>query len=223
MSTHDNIGSGARKLYKRDFWAVENRNYTEPHYRMQKAARLLNRIAAGKRLTLLDIGCGPATLERLLHPNIEYCGIDIAIQEPRDNLIETDFLDEPIGFRGRKFDLIIAQGVWEYVGPHQDRKLAEIGPILEADGIFLTSYVNFDHRDKRIYRPYSNVQPPEGFLRSLRRRFTIDGYFPTSYHWVGREPRHPALKAIEMPVTIRVPVAHRHLAVEYFFRCSALR
>jgi len=208
------------KLHKRDFWAVENRNYAAPHYRLEKSARLINKIAAGRRRTLLDVGCGPATLARLLDPGIEYFGIDIAIQEPADNLIEADFLDGPIDFRGRRFDLVVAQGVFEYVGAHQDQKLAEIAGTVADDGVFLASYVNFGHRDKRIYWPYSNVRPTDAFLASLRQFFTVEAYLPTSYHWVGREPRHPFLKAVEMPLAVKIPKLHQRLAVEYFFRCS---
>ena len=43
-------GSGdAVKSYKKDFWDEENLNYAEPHFRAQKVARLVNKIAAGKR------------------------------------------------------------------------------------------------------------------------------------------------------------------------------
>ena len=69
-------------VYKRDFWANENTKYTRPHHRMLKVARLVNRLAAGRNCRLLDVGCGPATLGHLLDPNVEYYGIDIAIQEP---------------------------------------------------------------------------------------------------------------------------------------------
>jgi SAM-dependent methyltransferase len=211
------------KIYKKEFWAVENRNYIRPHYRLEKSARLLNKIADRRRRTLLDVGCGPGTLATLLDPNIDYFGIDIAIQEPAAHLIESDFLDSPIEFRGERFDLVVAQGVFEYVGPHQDQKLTEISKVLADDGVFLASYLNFGHRDTRIYWPYSNVQSTEEFLASLERHFTVDAYLPTAYHWVGREPRHPWLKALQMPITVKFPVVHRHLAVEYFFRCSPRR
>jgi SAM-dependent methyltransferase len=211
------------KTYKKDFWAVENRNYLQPHYRLEKSARLLNKIADRRPRRLLDVGCGPATLATLLDPNIEYFGIDIAIQKPADNLVESDFLENPIGFRGERFDLVVAQGVFEYVAAHQDQKMAEIAQLLTDDGVLLASYLNFGHRDTRIYKPYSNIQPTKAFLASLERHFTVEAYLPTSYHWVGREPRHPLLKALQMPITVKLPVVHRHLAVEYFFRSSPRR
>ena len=49
-------------VYKRDFWADENTKYTRPHHRMLKVARLVNRLAAGKRL--------PAARRRVVVPRL---------------------------------------------------------------------------------------------------------------------------------------------------------
>ena len=50
-------------LYKKDFWSEENLKYSRPHYRMKKAARLINRLARGQERMLLDVGCGPAAAD----------------------------------------------------------------------------------------------------------------------------------------------------------------
>src|SRR5579862_1918223 len=126
-----------QKYYKRDFWADENLKYTEPHFRLEKSSHILNRIARGKECDLLDVGCGPATLMRLLDKNIHYHGIDIAIHNPAPNLIESDFLGNPIRFGNKKFDIILAQGVFEYVGAFQAQKFSEIKQSLKPDGIFM--------------------------------------------------------------------------------------
>jgi hypothetical protein len=60
----------ATEYYKRDFWIKENLNYAKPHFRLEKAARVVNRIAGGKECDLLDVGCGPAALMHLLHHDI---------------------------------------------------------------------------------------------------------------------------------------------------------
>ena len=52
--------SAGNTLYKKDFWSKENLEYSRPHYRLEKSARIINRIARGRRCTLLDVGCGPA-------------------------------------------------------------------------------------------------------------------------------------------------------------------
>ncbi len=106
----------------------------------------MNRLAVGKDCRLLDVGCGPATLGLLLAPNIQYFGIDIAIQEPSPNLKECDILQEPISSEEAPFDLIVAQGLFEYLADSQSRKFAEIADLLTPDGNFIVSYVNFDHR-----------------------------------------------------------------------------
>src|SRR5262245_7199315 len=88
-----NVSDGAVKYYKRDFWSEENLKFTQPHFRLRKAARIINKMARGNECDLLDVGCGPATLMKLLDENIHYYGMDIAIQEPAQNLIEADFLE----------------------------------------------------------------------------------------------------------------------------------
>ena len=52
--------------YKKDFWGEENLKFSEPWYRLEKSGRIIRKLAGGRECTLLDIGCGPATLMRLL-------------------------------------------------------------------------------------------------------------------------------------------------------------
>lgn len=215
------MGDSGRKVYKKDFWLNENLNYVRPHFRLEKSARIINKLAIRKECDLLDVGCGPATLRGLLDGRIHYYGIDIAIHDPAPNLIELDFLEAPIEFGGRHFDIIAAQGVFEYLGEFQSQKFAEIAKLLNGGGIFIVSYVNFDHRNMRIYWPYSNVQSFDDFRTSLAQFFNIDKFFPTSHHWVGREPNWRLLKFIQMPITVNLPIISRLFGVEYFFICSA--
>ena len=95
---------------------------------------IVNRMAGGKRCDLLDVGCGPATLGRLVDENISYHGIDIAIHEPAPNLLEADFLETPISFHGRKFDIVVAQGIFEYVGTFLAAKFGEIASCSSTAG-----------------------------------------------------------------------------------------
>ena len=85
------IGGNARQYYKRDFWGKENLKFVEPHFRLEKAARIINNTARGRECDLLDVGCGPATLKRLLGENVHYHGIDIAIHDPAPNLSRRTF------------------------------------------------------------------------------------------------------------------------------------
>jgi len=95
-------GQGGARYHKRDFRADENLKYAEPHFRMRKVAREVRRIARGRECDLLDVGCGPGTLARLMPPGVRYHGVDIAIPASAPNLIEMDIIEEPVSFRGRR-------------------------------------------------------------------------------------------------------------------------
>jgi cyclopropane fatty-acyl-phospholipid synthase-like methyltransferase len=211
------------KFYKKDFWREENLKFDRPHYRLVKCAKLVDKIAQGRPCDLLDVGCGPAFLRQALAKNIRYHGIDIAIQEPADDLIESDTLEAPIRFKDKTFDIIVAQGFFEYMGNFQEQKFAEIASLLNDGGTFIATYVNFGHRDREIYKPYSNVQPLDEFRASLSRTFTIQRQFPTSHNWGHSEPNRPLIKAVNMRLSANIPLISPKLAVEYFFICSRRR
>jgi len=115
---------------------------------MRKVARTVRSVSRGRQCDLLDVGCGPATLAQLMPAGVRYHGIDIAIQEPAPNLIETDIIKAPIAFGGKTFDVIVAQGMFEYVGRFQSQKFAEIASLLNDGGKFIVTYQNFAHRHK---------------------------------------------------------------------------
>jgi len=210
----------AVEYHKKNLWKTENANYSEPHYRLEKAARIANKIARGKECALLDVGCGPATLSRLLAPTIEYYGIDIAIQVPAPNLLEADLLESPIKFGDRRFDIVLAQGFFEYAGSFQSQKFAEIAQLLTGDGKFVLSYVNFGHRERDIYWLYNNTQPLDNFRENLARHFKICRFFPTSHNWKHSEPNRKIVKAANMHFNANIPFISPMFAVEYFFICS---
>jgi len=213
-------GDTGNTIYKKDFWSKENLRYSQPHYRLQKSARIINKIANDNECMLLDVGCGPAALMTLLSPNIRYYGIDIAIHNPAPNLAEADFLEAPMKFDDKSFDIAVAQGVFEYVGDFQAKIFADVARLLNDNGIFIVSYVNFDHRNRDVHWPYSNIQSFEDFRQGLMRYFKILRFFPTSHNWHHREPGRKMIKAANMYVNINVPFISRILAVEYFFICS---
>jgi SAM-dependent methyltransferase len=211
----------ATHYYKKDFWSEENLKFAKPGFRLLKSARIVNKIAGDGECDLLDVGCGPAALMHFVRANISYYGIDIAIQEPAANLIEADLLESPIEFKGRKFDIVLAQGVFEYMGEFQEQKFAEVSKLLKKGGKFVVSYVNFGHRDREIYWPYSNVQSLSAFKESVTRYFNIDRSFPTSHNWAHSEPNRKFLKNTQLYINLNVPFISPKLAVEYFFICSA--
>lgn len=213
-------GHGAANTYDKAFWKTENLKFSEPWYRLEKASRLVASLARGRHCTLLDVGCGPATLMRLLPANIEYYGIDIAVQNPAPNLIEADVLQAPIRFEDKHFDIVVAEGLFEYLGGSQSEKFGEIADVLNPGGVFVVSYTNFGHRRAYISELFSNVQSFDEFKASLSRHFHIDRVIPESHNWKHAQPNRPWLKAVNLRVNKPLPLVSRWLAVEYFFICS---
>ncbi len=205
----------------RGFWLQENRRYAEPYFRLQKCARIANEWSRGRACDMLDIGCGPATLRELLRPNIRYYGIDLALQETAPYLRELDCTKNEISFEGRIFDIVVAGGVFEYLGTLQNKKLLEIRALLKPHGLFLVTYTNFDHVNDRLidHSPYNNVKPLAEFKRELETVFRVLKYFPSSHNWYCSEPRRPLLKALQMPLRVRIPYLSTWFAVNYFFVC----
>jgi SAM-dependent methyltransferase len=216
----DSLADAGRVLHKKDFWRTENLRYVTPHPRMVKVARTTNSLVGERECALLDVGCGPATLASLLLPNIQYYGVDIAIKAPAPNLLEADLMESPIGFGDKRFDIVVAQGFFEYVGELQSQKLAEIADILGDDGTFITSYVNFGHRQPRIYQPYSNVQPFDQFRASVEEHFAVRRVLPTSYNWRHRDSDRRIFKAVGLHTDLNVPVVGRSLAIQYILVCT---
>jgi len=112
---------------------------------------------------------------------VQYHGIDIAIQEPAANLIEMDFLDQSISFGSQKFDLIVVQGVFEYVGRFQSRKLKEIRDLLRDGGRFVVTYTNYAHRQQ--------IHPGRRLMRVLQARLdvtipVISTFFAVDYIYI---------------------------------------
>lgn len=206
--------------HDKDFWTTENRKYTDPHFRLLKCARLVNRLAGHTERVLLDVGCGPATLANFVRPSIHYFGIDIAIPAPAPNLRERDLRATPIEFAGLRFDLVVAQGVFEYLGTVQEQKFTEIHDLLDPAGHFVVTYVNFGHRRPYYYWPYNNVQSIEAFVTGLSRVFSVDRVLPTAHNWGHSEPRRPLVMAANRYFDLCVPFITPRLAVEYFVVCS---
>jgi SAM-dependent methyltransferase len=205
----------------KDFWGQEHHKFEAPHFRLQKSARLINNVAPSAPCTLLDVGCARSSLRHLLKPTIEYFGIDISIENPVPNLLEVDILQNPIAFDDRSFDVVVALGVFEYLGEAQEDKFREIAEILSPRGKFIVTYQNFDHRRPSIYWAYTNVQRPAAFRASLEREFIIDRQVPTALNWSHSQPVRPLTKAMNRGFGPNIPRVTPKLAVEYFYVCSA--
>ncbi len=205
----------------RDFWGQEHHKFDAPHFRLEKSARLINDMVPAGPCTLLDVGCARGSLRPLLKPSIDYFGIDISIETPAPNLREVDILLNPIAFDGRSFDVVLAQGLFEYLGGAQEEKFRDIAKILNPGGKFILTYQNFDHRRPSIYWAYTNVQRPAAFRAGLEQEFVIERQVATALNWSHSQPVRPVTKAMNRGFTPNLPRVTSKLAVEYFFVCSA--
>lgn len=204
----------------RDYWIIENAQYEKPSFRLRKCAKIVNTIAADRKCTLLDVGCGPGSLLRLLRPNVEYYGIDIAIHHPAPYLREADLAHQPIDFEGKRFDFVVAMGLFEYLGAQHDAKLEEIREILKDNGKFILSYINFGHMRRLVWPNYNNIRQVAQMVQSLNRVFRVERYFPASHHWRQKQPGKNCLPGLQMHINYRIPLLSSLCAVEYFFICS---
>lgn len=205
---------------KRDFWIEENLVYAKPNFRAKKCAGMIAEITRGEPCDLLDVGCGPASLRQVVGPNINYHGIDIAIHQPAPYLRELDFSQNVISFDDKRFRIVVALGIFEYMGRFQSQKFEEIRSILEPNGKFIMSYVNFGHFRREIYSMYNNVQSIREMRQSLEKTFTVDRCFPECHHWRHKQPGKNALPGLQMKIERPIPILSPLLAVEYFFVCS---
>ena len=211
--------SVSENLNQRDFWIQENRQYANANFRLRKCARLVTEEMQGRPCDLLDVGCGPATLWTLLGSNVNYHGLDIALHEPAPYLLETDFIRNQISFQNKRFDMVVALGVFEYMGEYQDQKFAEINEILNKDGKFLMSYINFRHFRREIYPIYNNIRSIGEITKSLQKVFHVKKCFPVSHHWRHKQPGKfsgPPQNRLDF----NIPLVSSWLAVEYFCICS---
>lgn len=209
-------------FHDRDFWLQfhERLQLLLPHFRIERCALIVSTLARGRECDLLDVGCGPANLAKLLPANIHYYGIDWAVQEQKPNLLELDIVENEIGFANKTFDIVVMAGVFEYIGSLQQKKMAEVQRILREDGKFIVTYLNFGHFEKRDNSPYNNIQTVQDFKRDLEMYFHLDRWFPTSHHWKRTEPRKEVMKRIQLPLGVALPIFSRKFAVSYLFICS---
>lgn len=204
----------------RDYWIVENLLYAEPSFRLRKCARLINDLAGRRTCNLLDVGCGPAALRDLLSPNVAYHGMDLAIHVPADYLREIDFANNEISFDKTHFDFVVAFGVLEYMGQNQLIKFEEIRKILNKDGKFIMTYINFAHFRKKVWPNYNNVQSIAEMTAGLEKVFKVERCFPASHHWRPKQPGKNAIPHIQMHINFNIPLISRLFALEYVFVCS---
>jgi hypothetical protein len=106
------------------------------------------------------------------------------------------------------------------MGERQKLKLQEISELLNDDGIFIMSYINFGHFRGKVWPNYNNVQRIEEMTKGVEEVFKVERRFPASHHWRQKQPGRNSLRPLQMLVNVNIPMISPALAVEYFFVCS---
>lgn len=208
------------KNYKKDYWIKENLAFSQVHLRLEKCASIVNSLANGRNCDLLDLGCGPATFAKLLDKNINYFGLDIAIQDPAPNLCEKDLLEDEIKFGDKTFDFIVALGFFEYMGNNQQQKFAEINKILKEGGKFILTYSNINHYNFNPDQPWNNMQSIDNFKKDLRAYFIVDRLSITSHNRKYYTSSNRIMRHFQKKINLYIPIISPLLAIEYILICS---
>jgi 2-polyprenyl-3-methyl-5-hydroxy-6-metoxy-1,4-benzoquinol methylase len=153
-------------------WQQETIRYDRPHPRLVRMAGLLARFPQRK---LLDVGCSTAAMRRVLPPEFEYYGCDIADHAAAalgaDRFRQIDFNQtcDLSAFAGRQIDLIHIGGVLEYL----DRPcelLRALRELVGAGAGMVLSIINFEerrYRDPASHHPGWVFQPRLDELRQM--------------------------------------------------------
>lgn len=206
------------KTYQsRGYWIEENLRYKHVYFRTVKIAHIINRLSRGKQCDLLDIGCGPETLSTLLEPNINYFGIDIAIHSPKQNLIELDIVHNPIEFREKSFDFVVAAGLFEYLGDQYEKKYSEIQRLLKPGGKFIVTYMNMKHCTKPYFPTWNYITSIERFKADLRKYFHVYHSFPSYYSNQPGDLTGSMIRKLQLHLNVNIPLLADKYGVNYIY------
>lgn len=130
------------------YWDERGLAFQKVHHRLRIIREMFDRIP-GPVTTVLDLGCGPATLRQVLPPHVEYFGVDFAaaiveaFADPAHFEV-ADFNVNPSCFDTKTFDVLICSGIFEYVrDPHRFVELLERKATI--GGHLILSYTNRQH------------------------------------------------------------------------------
>ena len=137
-------------------WQARIDNYDRPHPRLRRIAKIVVDLVNPNEnpTTVLDVGCGKATLRSLLPTCVEYFGIDFTVEKLESTdpqHFSSEDLDNPQrAFQDRVFDIVICSGIFEYIS-HPEQFLQFVTSKVSAGGHLIFSYTNRRHHID-IYR-----------------------------------------------------------------------
>jgi len=179
---------------KATYWAAETQKYSQTHLRIKRIASEINRLPI-KKGSVLDLGCGPATLNNLIdHKRFCYYGIDVFDQKISNGSYQRFDLEKGNWSRfpyRQKFEIVVLSGVIEYLSLNRVRDiLRQIREsFIAEDGFIILTYTNFDHYSRKPtnYHPAWVTTLSINRLMELlhRKRLKVWKRYP-SYYFIAR-------------------------------------
>ncbi|MFA6106358.1 MAG: TylF/MycF/NovP-related O-methyltransferase [Patescibacteria group bacterium] len=194
------FGSGGAAYFQKPFivgldkyWTAESRKYKKPHKRINEIYGEI--IKGGSGGSIIDIGCGPASLgEMLKNSNYKYAGVDVFMQKivfgryAVFDLEKDNFKNFPFN---EIFNVIVISGVIEYLSIDRVRELLRYlnSNLSNKDTKILITYTNFSHysRKKKTYHPlWVNIRNIDDMKKEFKSAgFSIVKHYP-SYYYISR-------------------------------------
>ncbi|MFA6393954.1 MAG: class I SAM-dependent methyltransferase [Patescibacteria group bacterium] len=175
------------------YWSIESLKYQKPHERIRKIYREI--IKGSTSGSVLDIGCGPASLALLLQSgNFKYSGVDVFKQNIPSgryrvfDLEHDDFSNFPFD---EIFDVVVISGVIEYLSIERVRELLKYLRLKLSDRNtkIIITYTNFSHYSRKIatYHPrWVMIKKIDDIREEFRAAgFSIVRFYP-SYYFIFR-------------------------------------
>lgn len=184
------------------YWNVRGPEFDTVHPRLQLIGRLIGELPGVR--TMLDVGCGPAAMRRVVPPGIEYFGIDIAsdviagLDDPAHfQVVNLDTVDGC--FDDRRFDLVVCSGVFEYIND-RERFMRLLRRKAAPGGHLILSFTNHQHlKDglRWLHGRYTGYRDPHVnfmLVPAVRRLLADSGWTVLRYRSITKHGvEHPLL------------------------------
>lgn len=158
-----------------EHWNDRARAFGTPHARLRAIANLVASLPGGPG-TLLDLGCGPATLGSMLPSGTDYFGVDIVgdvmpVETSPDHFAVADLNRGEEPFPSRRFDVVVVSGMFEYIrDPSAFINL--LARKVRPGGHLILTYMNRRNyrelRERMVGRVYSYPDPHLNFIPVMR-------------------------------------------------------
>jgi O-methyltransferase len=179
---------------KAAYWVVEAQKYSQTHLRIKRVANEINQLPL-KNGSVLDLGCGPATLNNLIdYKRFHYYGVDVFDQHISNGIYKKfdfengDWSEFPYQ---QKFEIVVLSGLIEYLSLDRIKNLLDQirENLIAKNGYIILTYTNFDHYSRKStnYHPaWVTTLHLDRLIELLRCRGLKVGRRYPSYYFIAR-------------------------------------